>query len=110
MGDAIEDLRVIREGEKAGRKAQWARRAEDIAKITALGFKVICLDPKTEQHHRINTVAYGFIDFWPSSWKWHEKVKPTSRQPAAWGQRGQGLESLLTYLDTLPRGQSQRRA
>lgn len=96
MGDAIDDMKAAQVAEKRRREASWKRRHADIAELMAAGFEAKALD-KAEHHYRVKIPYYGFIDFWPSTWRWHEKKKGDERFRNA----GHGLESMLARLRVL---------
>lgn len=96
MGDSVDYLIAERVVAKRHRHASWSRRGEAIAALRKAGFDPKALD-RTEHHYRVWVEGYGFIDFWPSSWRWHEKKKGDERYRNA----GFGLESMLARLQEL---------
>lgn len=94
MGDAIEDMKAVREHEKSERRRSWEDREQGIAVLRERGFNVEAKGTE-QQHYRIRlSPGAGFVDFWPSTWKWHHKRK-RDRRPR---HQGRGLKSMLGYL------------
>lgn len=97
MTDPVEQVRAQRVVSKRNRKASWAARGEKIAILNAHGFAVDVLDRPAEQHHRIKIHGYGFVDFWPATWRWHEKKKGEER----FSHGGDGFDTMLARLQHL---------
>lgn len=96
MGDAIDDMKAARVMEKRDRHASWLRRGEAIGTLAAAGFAAAPLDAG-QHHYRVKIPGYGFIDFWPATWRWHEKKKGDQR----FRNGGHGLESMVARLQHL---------
>ena len=103
MGDSLDDMIAMRQADRAiakrQRLASWHRRGKDLATLKAAGFEAKALDP-SQQHYRVKLPGYGFVDFWPSSWRWHEKRKGDTRPRHS----GFGLESMIARLKQIPQG------
>lgn len=94
MGDAYESLRAVKEIEKQERRVSWEARGEAIAQIEARGFKVEAKGTD-QMHFRIRlSPGRGYVDFWPSTWRWHHKMKHAPRPI----HHGNGLKPMLSYL------------
>lgn len=79
---------------KAKRRASWERRGEVIAAIQAQGFTVKAMG-SDQMHFRIRLGdGKGFVDFWPSTMRWHHKLKGQNTPH----HTGEGLKSMLHYL------------
>ena len=90
----VEGFRESAEMEKARRRASWEQRGIAIEAIEARGFKVRAMGTD-EQHYRIKlSPGRGYVDFWPSTWKWHHKMKG-DRAPR---HSGRGLKPMTSYL------------
>lgn len=100
MGDAIEDLKAVAELEKQRRRESWEQRDVAIAAIRELGYGVQAMGT-AEMHFRIKLApGEGFVDFWPSTWRWHRKHKGQMRPTHS----GNGLKAMLEYLNSIPKG------
>lgn len=101
MGEAIEDLKAVYEMEKRNRRASWERRGEAVAELKTLGFDAVPLDAD-QQHWRIKLPGHRYLDFWPSTWRWHEKRKGSQDKFS----RGNSFESMKARLEqiSIPQG------
>ena len=97
MGDAIEDLKAVRAFEKDQRRQSWEQRGLTIGALKDMGFPVQALG-QDEMHFRIKLApGTGFVDFWPSTWRWHHKMKGEARPR----RTGNGMKLMVEYLHGL---------
>lgn len=88
--------RAIKTHNKHTRDTNWDERGEAIKALDAEGFFPTLLNVQA-RHYRIKITGHGWVDFWPSSWKWLESPRPKGKRAT----RGHGLQSLLIYLRSL---------
>lgn len=94
MTDTIEDMKALKDHQKAERADNWTNRdAAWLDPLKAAGWDARVIS-EVGRHCRV-MVRGGWFDFWPSTGKW-------MRSPRKGGQRGphgMGLQGLIEALE-----------
>lgn len=104
MSEYVEIVRSQHEVERERRRQSWEQRGVAIAALEGLGYTVKAKG-EGEMHFRIKLGAErGYVDFWPSTWKWHHKFKGEMRPRLC----GTGLKAMIEHMQSiLPEGSPQ---
>ena len=94
MGDAYLDLRAAGEMVKQERTDRWANRHEAVNALMAAGYAPLMVSEEA-RHYRIRLARNGWFDWWPSTDRWAQSMRPGGRR----GKRGMGLAGLLAALN-----------
>lgn len=96
--DTAEIGRAIDALNRQLRDANWDNRESGVQRLRESGYEPVLLN-ESARHYRIRIKRFGWIDFWPSSWKWAESERPRGQRRT----RGSGFDSLIAHLDKITR-------
>lgn len=94
MGDAYLDLRAASDMAKQERTERWNKRHEAVSALMIAGFAPLLVS-EDARHYRIRLPGNGWFDWWPSTDRWSQSMRPGGRR----GKRGMGLAGLIAALN-----------